>query len=211
MSSREYKQKWLGDRKGLGVRSIEQLKIQKEAFCADKTGLALIMQQKVRELDGRLGGSRDRCSENGSLRPWDSDHVISGVYGKCQKGTIDNQKAWNNIPGDVACCLRECERSSVLAMGPGNLPAGRVRTGYTIVFCSWPVHKPDLDLLGGPNRYMYPWTHWFCRVWIDPSLAISGSRSSVLLFMVAVRYVTAKCKILTLVNHSLYLFNWLRL
>jgi len=70
------------------------------------------------------------------------------------------------------------------------------------------VHKPDAELLGGPNPFPYPSTRGFCRVWLDPSVPVSSSPFRVFLFMVAVRYVTVMCKILTLVHHSLYLFHW---
>jgi hypothetical protein len=99
----------------------------------------------------------------------------------------------------------------VLAMGLGNRPAVRVWTGKMVLFCSRPVQKPDLQLLGGPNPYPYPSTRGFCRVWLDLSVAITGSHFRVFLFMVPVRYVTVMCKISTLVHHSLYWFHWLPL
>jgi len=96
----------------------------------------------------------------------------------------------------------------VLATGPGNPPAVQVWTGKTVRFCSRPVPKPDPELLGGPNPYPYPSTRGFCRVWLDPLVPVSGSPLRVCLFMVAVIYVTVMCKILTLVHHSLYWFQW---
>jgi hypothetical protein len=96
----------------------------------------------------------------------------------------------------------------VLATGPGNPPAVRVCTGKTVRFGSRPVQKPDPELLGGPNLYPYPSTRGFCRVWLDPSVPVSGSPFRVFLFIVAVIYVTVMCKILTLVHHSLYWFHW---
>ena len=98
--------------------------------------------------------------------------------------------------------------SLVLATGPGNVPVVRVSTGKTVLFGSKPIQKPDPELLCGPNLYPYPSTHGLCRVWLDPSVPVSGSPSRVFLSMVAVRYVTVMCKILTLVHHSLYLFHW---
>jgi len=96
----------------------------------------------------------------------------------------------------------------VLATGPGNPPAVRVWTGKMVRFGSRPVQKPDPELLGGPNPYSYPSTRGFCRVWLDPSVPVSGSPFRVFLFMVAIIYVTVMCKILTLVHHSLYWFHW---
>jgi len=96
----------------------------------------------------------------------------------------------------------------VLATGPGNQPAVRIWTGKTVWFGSRHVEKPDAELLGGPNPYPYPLTCGFCWVWLDPSVPVSGSPFRVVLFMVAVKYVTVMCKISTLVHHSLYLFHW---
>jgi len=96
----------------------------------------------------------------------------------------------------------------VLATGTGNLPAVRVWTGKMVWFGSRPVQIPDPELLGGPNPYPYPSTHGFCRVGLHPSVPVYGSPFRVFLFMVAVRYVTVMCNIITLVHHSLYLFHW---
>jgi len=96
----------------------------------------------------------------------------------------------------------------VLGTGPGNPPAVRVWTGNTVRFGSRPVQKPDPELLGGPNRYPYPSTRGFCRVWLDQSVLVSCSRFRDFPFMVAVIYVTVMSKILTLVHHSLYWFHW---
>jgi len=49
------------------------------------------------------------------------------------------------------------------------------------------------------------------RVCLDPLVSISGSVFQIFLFMVAFRYPTVSCKILTLVCHCLYLMNWLPL
>jgi len=96
----------------------------------------------------------------------------------------------------------------VLATGLGNRPAVRVWTGKTVRFGSRPVQNHDWELLGGPNPYPYPLTRGFRRVWLDPSVPVSGSPFRVFLFMVAVIYVTVMCRILTLVHHSLYWFHW---
>jgi hypothetical protein len=96
----------------------------------------------------------------------------------------------------------------VLAMGPGNLPALRVWTRKTVPFGSRPVQNPDPELLAVPNPYPCQSTRGFCQVWLDPSVPVSGSPFRVFLFMVAVRYVTVMCNILTLVHDSLYLFHW---
>ena len=96
----------------------------------------------------------------------------------------------------------------VLATGLGNPPAVRLWTGKTVRFGSRPVQKPDPELIGGPNPFPYPSTRDICRVWLDPLVAVFGSPFRVIVFMVAVSYVTVMCNILTLVHHSLYLFHW---
>jgi len=63
----------------------------------------------------------------------------------------------------------------VLATGPGNPPAVRDWTGKTVRFGSRRVQKPDPELLGRPNPYPYLSTRRFCRVSLDPSVAVSGS------------------------------------
>jgi len=93
-------------------------------------------------------------------------------------------------------------------MGPGNPPAVRVWTGKTVWFGSRTVQKPDLLLPGGPNPAPYPSTHGFCRVLLDPFGPISGSAFLVFLFMVAFRYLTVNCKILTMVLHCHFLMYW---
>jgi len=97
----------------------------------------------------------------------------------------------------------------VLATGPGYPAAVRVWTGKTVRFGSRPVQIPDPQFLGGPNPDPYPSTRGFCRVWLDPSVPISGLYFRVFLFMVAFRYPTLLCKILTLVHSCLYLPYWL--
>jgi hypothetical protein len=52
-------------------------------------------------------------------------------------------------------------KSLVLATGPGNLPAVRVRTAKTVQFGSRQVQKPNPQLLGGPNPDPYPSTSVF--------------------------------------------------
>jgi hypothetical protein len=96
----------------------------------------------------------------------------------------------------------------VIGMGTGNPPAVRVWTGTTVQFGSKPIQKPDPELLRGPNPYPYQSTRGFCRVWLNPSVPVSGSPFRVFLFMVAVRYDTVLCKISTLIHLSLYLFHW---
>jgi len=93
------------------------------------------------------------------------------------------------------------EVHQVLAMGPGNPSAFRVRTTKMVRFGSRTVQKPDLLRLGRPNPDPYPSTLRLCGVWLDPSVPISGSVFRVFLFIVAFRYPTANRKILTLVRH----------
>jgi len=68
-----------------------------------------------------------------------------------------------------------CKPSVVLAMVPGNRPAVRVWTAKTGGFGSRPVEKPDRMTLGGPNMDLYLSTRGFRRVWLNPSVQISGS------------------------------------
>jgi len=96
----------------------------------------------------------------------------------------------------------------VLATGPGNPPAVRVRIANTVRFGSKPVQKPDPLHLGGPNPDLYPSTRGFCRVWLDLSVPIPGSGIPVILFMVAFRYPIANRKILTLVDRCPFLIYW---
>jgi hypothetical protein len=65
--------------------------------------------------------------------------------------------------------------SIVLATGPGNLPAVRVWTAKMGQFSSRTVQKPDPQTLGGSNPEPYPSTRGFRRVWLDPSVPISGA------------------------------------
>jgi len=79
----------------------------------------------------------------------------------------------------------EGDQQVVLATDPGNSAAVRVRTGYTVWFGSRTVQKRDSQLLGEPNPYTYLSNRRFCRVWLDPSIPISGSHFRIFLFMVA--------------------------
>jgi len=63
----------------------------------------------------------------------------------------------------------------MLATGLGNRPAVRVWTARTGRFGSRPIQKPDPLTLGRPNLDPYPSTRGFRRVWLDPSVPISGS------------------------------------
>jgi len=65
--------------------------------------------------------------------------------------------------------------SLVLATGPGNLPAVRIWTAKTGRYGSRPGQKPHPPTLSGPNPDLYPSTRRFRRVWLDPSVPISGS------------------------------------
>jgi hypothetical protein len=83
----------------------------------------------------------------------------------------------------------------VLATGAGNQPSVRVGTGIMVRFGSRTIQKPDKQRLGGPKQDLYPSTGGFYRVWLDPSVPISGSVFQVFLFMVAFRYPTVNRKI----------------
>jgi len=62
------------------------------------------------------------------------------------------------------CMMRIC---LVLATGPGNLPAVRVRTGRTVRFSSKTVQKPDSLRLALPDPVSYPSIDGFRLVWLD--------------------------------------------
>jgi len=63
----------------------------------------------------------------------------------------------------------------VLPTGPSNEPAVQIWTSKTGQFSYSPVQKPDLLTLGGPNPDLYPSTHGFRWVCLDPSVPITGS------------------------------------
>jgi len=69
---------------------------------------------------------------------------------------------------------------------------------------SRPVQKPDPWSLGGAIPDLHPSNCGFCRVWLNLSLPMSGSAFRVFLFMVAFRYATVHCKILTFVYLGLF-------
>jgi len=79
-------------------------------------------------------------------------------------------------PGE-ACSLHHPDNESelVLATGPGNPPAVWVWTAKTGRFDSGPGQKTDPLTVGGPNPDPYLSTTGFRRVWLDPSVPISGS------------------------------------
>jgi hypothetical protein len=71
--------------------------------------------------------------------------------------------------------LWPAEGRIVLATGRGKPPAVRVWTAKTVRFGSTPGQKPDSLTLARPNLDRYPSTRGFHRVWLDASVAISGS------------------------------------
>ena len=73
------------------------------------------------------------------------------------------------------CRNFSCNVGVVLATGPGNPPAVQVLTAKTGGFGSRPVRKPDQLTLGGPSLDPYPSTRGFRRIWLDPSVPITGS------------------------------------
>jgi len=94
------------------------------------------------------------------------------------------------------------------ATGPSNPPAVLVRTGTTVQFGSKTVRKPNPLLLGGPNPAPYPSIGGFHRAWLDPSDPISDFGFPVVLIMVAFRYHTVNCEILTMVRHCSCWMYW---
>ena len=96
----------------------------------------------------------------------------------------------------------------VLATGPGNLPAVRVRTRNKVWFGSITMQRPNPLLPSGPNPAPYLSTSGFCQVWLDPSGPISGFAFRVVPLMFAFRYLTLNRKILTMVHECSFWMNW---
>ena len=95
----------------------------------------------------------------------------------------------------------------MLATRPGNPPVVWVRSGKTVWFGSRTVQQSHPQHLGRPNTNPYPWTRWFCRVWLDRSVSISGSVCQVFLFMFAFRYPTGNREWLTFTRNGLSRMN----
>jgi hypothetical protein len=87
------------------------------------------------------------------------------------------------LPGKVSAQV-------VLATGPGNPPAVRVRTRKLFSLGSRTVQKLDPQRLAVPKLDPDLSTRRFCRVWLDLSVPISGSVCWVFQFIVAFRYPT---------------------
>ena len=92
----------------------------------------------------------------------------------------------------------------VLGTGPCNLPAVSVWNSETIQFGYGPDQQPDSLLLGRPNLNVHLSASRFCELCLDPSNAIYGSGFRVFLLMVALRYPTVNCRILTWVRLCLF-------
>jgi len=96
----------------------------------------------------------------------------------------------------------------MLAKSLGIPPAVQVWTGKMLWSGSRTVDNRDRQLLRGPNPVWYLSTHGFRRVGLDMSGQIYGSTFRILLFMVAFRYSTVNCRILTMVLHCHFLMYW---
>jgi len=133
---------------------------------------------------------------------WEEDYLGDIEY-QCQNLRQSSLTRGNHTSIAGICSKFRCTGESwvVLATGPGNPPAVRVRTGKTVRFGSRTIQKPDPQRLGEPNPDPYPSTPGFCRGLLDPSVPISGSVFRVFLFMVAFRYPTVSRKILTFAHH----------
>jgi len=167
-----------------------------------------------------------RCSETTSSVLLNAPEVVEQitsiawrVYSCLQNATKSNY--WNvqiwELLGVLASSPRRFQGPSnlepyspgvVLATGQGNMPVAWVWTGRTVRFGSSTIQKPDPQLLGSPIPAPYLSTCRFRRVWLDMLGPISGSAFRVFLFMVAFRYPTVNCKILTLVLHCHFLMYW---
>jgi hypothetical protein len=89
----------------------------------------------------------------------------------------------------------------VLATGLGNPTAVLVWPANTGQFGSRPFQKPQPVSLSRANPVLDTSTSRFCLVWLDQSVRITASACLVFKFMVAFRYPTVNCKILTWVYH----------
>jgi len=94
----------------------------------------------------------------------------------------------------------------VSAMSPGSPQAVRNWIGKIIRFGSRPVPEPYQTLFCRPMWEMYPSTHRFCYLCVDPAGSISGSALQVVLLIVAFRYPAVNHAILTTVCHC---FLWM--
>jgi len=99
----------------------------------------------------------------------------------------------------------------VLATGLGNPQAVSVWTTNRLRFGSRPVPKPDPLRLGEPKPYQNLSARRSYQVCLDPLVPISGSHFRGFSFVVAFRYPTVKCTILTFLHHCICLLNWLPL
>jgi len=105
-------------------------------------------------------------------------------------------------------CITVADPWLVLATGPGNLTAVWLYPATTGRFGSRLVHKPNPLPLGGPNADPYLSTISCSRVWLDSSVAISSSAFWVSLLIIAFRYGTVNCKILTLGHRCAFWMYW---
>jgi len=119
-----------------------------------------------------------------------------------------NHLVWNMPVGCIQSIYTRTKKYKVLATDPGNPPAVWDWSGKTDRIGCRTVQKPDLLLLGSANRAPYPSTRGYGWVWPDLSGPISSSAFRVFLFMVAFRYPTVNCKILTVVLHFHFLMYW---
>jgi hypothetical protein len=94
-------------------------------------------------------------------------------------------------------------------MLPGNLPAVRVSIAQHGQFDSKPDQQQDPLPLSCPNPDLHPSTCRCCRVWLNPSVPISGCWIWFSLFIVTLRYATVKRKMMTLVCCWQFWMYWL--
>ena len=100
-----------------------------------------------------------------------------------------------------------CGADQVLATGPGNPAAVRIRIPTRVWFGSRTIQIPGPQRRGWPNPNPYPSSRGFCRVWLDLSVTISGSVFRVLLFMAAFRYPIADRKIVIFAGNYPFRMN----
>jgi len=92
-------------------------------------------------------------------------HIITGTFTQLVGADYDQDLSPRS----------SCWTQIVLSTSPGNLPAVRVWSSRMSRFGSRPVQKPDPMPLGGSTPDPYLSTCTFYRVWIHPSVPISGS------------------------------------
>jgi len=120
---------------------------------------------------------------------------------------LQGKVTWSHFHGCKSTYWR-MESHLLLAMAPSNLPAVWVWTRKRGLCNSRPIQKPDPLPHGGANQNQYLSTCGLCLVWPDRLGPLSGFPFWVSLFIIAIRYVTVKNKIVTMVRRWQFWMYW---